>query len=34
MHYKEFKAAVEYLKAKKGEYPSMSDLLEFIQRMS
>ena len=34
MNYREFKAAVQYLQAKKGEYPSMSDLLEFIQRMS
>jgi len=34
MHYKEFKAAVEYLQAKKGEYPSILDLIDFIQRMS
>jgi hypothetical protein len=34
MKYKEFKAAVNYLQAKKGQYPSLNDLLEFIQRMS
>lgn len=34
MKYKEFKAAVTYLQAKKGEYPSMSDLIDFINRMN
>jgi hypothetical protein len=34
MRYREFKTAIEYLQAKKGEYPTMTDLLDFISRMS
>jgi len=34
MKYREFKIAVEYLQVKKGEYPTMADLLDFISRMS
>jgi predicted metal-dependent hydrolase len=34
MRYKEFKKAVEYLEAKKGEYPTIKDLQEFIARMN
>lgn len=34
MRYAEFKKAVEYLTVKKGEYPSMNDLIDFIQRMN
>lgn len=34
MRYKEFKKAIEYLTEKKGEYPLMTDLLDFIQRMN
>lgn len=34
MRYSEFKAAVEYLMAKHGKYPTFNDLFDFVQRMN
>lgn len=34
MRYSEFKAAVEYLSVRNGQYPTFNDLLDFLSRMN